>query len=69
MNIVDLLDLVIAVTVRLALTSNYLGGAVNTDTMALLPLCLIPTVAVPLFLITHLIIYRQLLSYQGKTVG
>lgn len=68
-NTFGLLDFVIAVMVGLALTSNYLGGAVNTDPMATLPLSLIPTVAVPLFFITHLMIYQQLRANQDKTVG
>jgi hypothetical protein len=68
-NTFGLLDFVIAVVIGLALTSNYLGGTINTDPMALLPLSLIPTVAVPLFFITHLMIYQQLRANQDKTVG
>ena len=59
----------IAVVVGIVLTSNYLGGVVNTDPMAMLPLSLIPTAAVPLFVITHLMIYQQLRAGKHKTAG
>ena len=59
-NTFGLLDFVIAVSVGTARRSAYLGGAVNTDAMSLLPLSLVPTVIVPLYVITHLMIYFQL---------
>ena len=59
-NTFGLLDFVIAVCVGTALRSVYLGGTVNTDAMSLLPLSLVPTVVVPLYVITHLMIYFQL---------
>jgi hypothetical protein len=55
-----LLDFLIAVSVGTALRSVYYGGSVNTDVMAQLPLSLIPTVIVPLYIITHLVIFLQL---------
>ena len=59
-NTFGLLDFVIAVVIGTALRSTWLGGTVNTDAMALLPLSLVPTVIVPLYVITHLVIYLQL---------
>lgn len=59
-NTFGLLDLIVAVVVGTSLRSAYLGGAVNTDAMAQLPLSLVPTVIVPLYIITHVVIYLQL---------
>ena len=59
-NSFGLLDFVIAVIVGTALRSAGLGGEINTDAMAALPLSLIPTLIVPAYVITHLIIYLQL---------
>ena len=64
-NTFGLLDFVIAVIVGTALRSVYLGGDINTDAMALLPLSLVPTVIVPLYIITHLAIYLQLSEKNG----
>ena len=58
-NSFGLLDFVIAVSVGTALRSSYFGGAVSTDAMAQLPLSLVPTVIVPLYVITHLVIFLQ----------
>ena len=55
-----MLDFIIAVVVGTSLRSIYLGGTVNTDAMAQLPLSLVPTVIVPLYIITHAVIYLQL---------
>ena len=66
-NSFGLLDFVIAIVIGSSLRSVYLGGAVNTDAMALLPLSLVPTVIVPLYIITHLMIYLQLKN--GKDQG
>ena len=66
-NSFGLLDFVIAIVIGTSLRSVYLGGAVNTDAMALLPLSLVPTVIVPLYIITHLMIYLQLKN--GKDQG
>ena len=68
-NTFGLLDFLIAVMVGTALRSTYLGGVVNTDAMALLPLSLVPTLVVPLYVITHLMIYQQLRANQDKTIG
>ena len=59
-NSFGLLDFVIAVALGTALRSTYLGGAIPTDAMAVLPLSLVPTLVVPFYLITHVIIYLQL---------
>ena len=59
-NTFGLLDFMVAVIIGTALRSTYLGGTVNTDVMAQLPLSLVPTVVVPLYVITHLVIYQQL---------
>lgn len=59
-NTFGLLDFMIAVVVGTAMRSVYLGGTVNTDAMALLPLSLVPTVVVPLYVVSHLVIYLQL---------
>ena len=59
-NTFGLLDFIIAVVVGTSLRSVYLGGTVNTDAMAQLPLSLVPTVIVPLYIITHVVIYLQL---------
>ena len=59
-NSFGLLDFAIAVVIGTLLRSTWLGGTVNTDAMAQLPLSLIPTIIVPLYGITHLIIYLQL---------
>lgn len=58
-NAFGLLDFIIAVAVGTVLRSNYLGGTINTDAMAMLPLSLVPTVIVPLYVITHLVIFLQ----------
>ena len=59
-NSFGLLDFVIAVSAGTALRSTWLGGGINTDAMASLPLSLIPTLIVPAYVITHLIISLQL---------
>jgi hypothetical protein len=59
-NSFGLLDFLIAVSVGTALRSAWLGGEVTTDPMAFLPLSLIPTLIVPFYMITHLIIFLQL---------
>ncbi|MEA3276889.1 MAG: hypothetical protein U9Q81_16705 [Pseudomonadota bacterium] len=59
-NAFGLVDFVIAVGVGLALRSDNLGGAINTDPMGTFPLALIPLFAVPLLFITHLIVAYQL---------
>jgi hypothetical protein len=59
-NTLGLLDFIVAVVVGTALRSSYFGGTVNTDVMAQLPLSLVPTVVVPLYVITHIVIYLQL---------
>lgn len=62
-----LLDFLIAVSVGTALRSTYFGGAISTDPMAQLPLSLVPTVAVPLYIITHLVIFLQLRDHKVQT--
>jgi hypothetical protein len=63
-NSLGLLDFVIAVSVGTALRSAWLGGGINTDAMASLPLSLIPTLIVPAYVITHLVIFLQLRNRQ-----
>jgi len=65
-NSFGLLDFVAAVSVGTLLRSDYLGGAVNTDAMARLPLSLVPTVIVPLYVITHVMIYLQLRNKKDR---
>jgi hypothetical protein len=59
-NSFGFLDFLIAVTVGTALRSSLLGGEITTDPLAFLPLSLIPTLIVPFYMITHLIIFLQL---------
>ena len=59
-----LMDFLIAVTVGTALRSAWFGGEITTDQMAFLPLSLIPTLIVPFYMITHLIIFLQLREKQ-----
>ncbi len=59
-NSFGFLDFLIAVTVGTALRSSLLGGEITTDPLAFLPLSLIPTLVVPFYMITHLIIFLQL---------
>jgi hypothetical protein len=63
-NSFGFLDFLIAVSVGTALRSNLLGGEITTDAMAFLPLSLIPTLIVPFYMITHLIIFLQLREKQ-----
>jgi hypothetical protein len=63
-NSFGLLDFLIAVTVGTVLRSAWLGGEVTTDPMAFLPLSLVPTLIVPFYMITHLIIFLQLREKQ-----
>jgi hypothetical protein len=65
-NTFGLLDFVVAVVVGTALRSVYFGGTVNTDVMAQLPLSLVPTVIVPLYIITHVIVYLQLRAAKDR---
>lgn len=58
-NAFGLLDFLVAVGVGTALRSSYSGGAVSTDAMASLPLSLIPTFIVPVYIILHLMIFLQ----------
>ena len=59
-NSLGLLDFLIAVTVGTALRSDLLGSGITTDQLAFLPLSLVPTLVVPFYMITHLIIFLQL---------
>ena len=63
-NSFGLLDFLIAVSVGTALRSAWLGGEITTDPMAFLPLSLIPTLIVPFYMITHLIVFLQLREKQ-----
>jgi hypothetical protein len=57
-QLVGLLDLVMAVTLGVVAGLVYAGGA-STSPMTVLPLSLIPTFAVPLLIILHLISIAQ----------
>jgi len=59
-NSFGLLDFLIAVTVGTALRSDFLGSGITTDQLAFMPLSLVPTLVVPFYMITHLIIFLQL---------
>jgi len=59
-NSFGLLVFLIAATVGMALRSSWSGSEITTDPMAFLPLSLIPTLVVPFYMITHLIIFLQL---------
>ncbi len=59
-NSFGLLDFLIAVSVGTALRSAWFGSEIATDPMAFLPLSLIPTLVVPFYMITHLIIFLKL---------
>lgn len=61
---VGLVDFAIAVPVGTAMRSAWLGGDLTTDVMASLPLSLIPTLVVPFYVITHLVIFMQLRNNQ-----
>lgn len=63
-NSFGLLDFAIAITVGTLLRSAWPGGEPTTDVMALLPLSLIPTLVVPFYIITHLVILLQILNKQ-----
>ena len=63
-NSFGFLDFLIAITVGTALRSSLLGGEITTDPLAFLPLSLIPTLIVPFYMITHLIIFLQLREKQ-----
>jgi hypothetical protein len=70
-NILGVIDLVNAVTLGV-LASPALGilrPEVSTDAMTVLPLSLIPTFAVPLLLILHIISIAQALRWQTRTAN
>jgi len=65
-NAFGLVDFLVAVGVGTALRSTNFGGPVSTDVMASLPLSLIPTFIVPVYLILHAMI---ILQYRGGNHG
>jgi hypothetical protein len=67
-NSFGLLDFASAVLVGTALRSAWLGGELTTDVMASLPLSLIPTLIVPFYVITHMVIFMQLRNEQHTRV-
>jgi hypothetical protein len=69
-NILGVIDLVDAVALGvLASPAGILRPAVSTDAMTVLPLSLIPTFAVPLLLILHIISIAQALRWQTRTAN
>ena len=70
-NIAGIADLVNAVALGV-LSSTAVGilrPAVSTDAMTMLPLSLIPTFAVPLLLIVHIILIAQALGWRTQSVN
>jgi hypothetical protein len=70
-NIVGVIDLVNAVALGV-LSSTAVGilrPSVSTDAMTVLPLSLVPTFAVPLLLIVHIILIAQAMGWQTQTVN
>lgn len=68
-NIAGMVDLVSAITLGV-LSSTAVGvlrPSVSTDAMTLLPLSLIPTFAVPLLFIVHIILIAQAVGWQAQT--
>jgi hypothetical protein len=70
-NIFGVVDLVNAITLGvLASTAvGVLRPSVSTDAMTVLPLSLIPTFAVPLLLIVHIILIAQAMGWQTQTAN
>ena len=70
-NIAGILDLVNAITVGvLASTAvGILRPSVSTDAMTMLPLSLIPTFAVPLLLMVHIILIAQATSWPPQSAN
>ncbi len=70
-NIAGMLDLVNAVALGV-LSSTAVGilrPAVSTDAMTVLPLSLIPTFAVPLLFIVHIILIAQAAGWQAQSAN
>ena len=70
-NIAGVIDLVNAITLGvLASTAvGFLRPSVSTDAMTVLPLSLVPTFAVPLLLIVHIISIAQAIGWQTQTAN
>ncbi|MGA7907840.1 MAG: hypothetical protein WCA16_10580 [Candidatus Sulfotelmatobacter sp.] len=70
-NIAGMLDLVNAIALGV-LSSSAVGVlrlAVSTDAMTVLPLSLVPTFAVPLLFIIHIILMAQAMGWQTQTAN
>ena len=70
-NIAGVFDLVTAITLGV-LSSTGVGvlrPPVSTDAMTVLPLSLVPTFAVPLLLIVHIILITQAMGWQTQSVN
>ncbi len=70
-NIAGVLDLVNAITLGV-LSSTGVGvlrPSVSTDAMTVLPLSMIPTFAIPLLLIVHIILIAQAVRWQTQSVS
>jgi len=71
-NLAGILDLVIAVALGVSASPALAGGlhpAVTTEAVTVLPLSLIPTFAVPLFLILHVIGIAQAARWETSTAS
>jgi len=69
LNLAGMLDFLVAVGTGVLSASGPLGllaGEVTSDIMQALPLSLIPTFAVPLFIIMHIISFLQLAKLRGE---
>jgi len=69
LNLAGTIDFLVAVGTGVLSASGPLGllaGEVTTDIMQSLPLSLIPTFAVPLFIIMHIISFLQLAKLRGE---
>lgn len=70
-NVFGVLDLVNAIALGVLSSSGVgiLRPLVSTDPMTVLPLSLIPTFAVPVLLIVHIILIAQALGWQTERTG
>lgn len=70
-NIVGMVDLVNAVALGVLSSSavGVLRPSVSTDAMTVLPLSLVPTFAVPLLFIVHIILLAQATGWQTEAVS
>jgi hypothetical protein len=70
-NIAGMVDLVSAITLGVLSSTavGFLRTSVSTDAMTVLPLSLIPTFAVPLLFIVHIILIAQAMGWRTQTAN